>query len=152
MSIKLIVQKLEKCTSYNQKRIFLQSLGRVNKGSTRMCVKLGTKYVLKVARNCYGNIQNEREVTTWMSCKKSHRKYFATIYRYDHIDYEWIIQELITFPRLWEQRKKLLNFLPSHLIHIIQAYDLDFSELAYQVGRNNKGKVKIYDYGYSYYD
>lgn len=148
--MKEIIAKLESCKSINQKRIFLKSLGRVERGAGRMCVKIGKDKILKVAYNDFGIQQNRREINTWLGLSKYQRKYFATIYKYDPND-KWIIQERLFLPKR-SNRCCLIRDKEHFFEELCYKYELNFYELRDQVGINKKGITKIYDYGYGEYD
>lgn len=148
--MKHIIEKLESLGSYRQKRFFLQSLGRVERGAGRMCVKIGKDKILKVAYNDFGIQQNRREINTWLGLSKYRRKYFATIYKYDPND-KWIIQERLFLPKR-RNRYYLIRDKKHFFEELCYKYELDFYELRDQVGINKKGITKIYDYGYGEYD
>ena len=148
--MKYIIEKLESFRSYRQKRIFLQSLGRVERGVGRMCVKIGKDKVLKVAYNVFGIQQNRKEISTWLDLTKHQRKYFATIYNYNPNN-AWIIQERLLLPKR-SNRYSLIKNKSYFYEKLCYKYELNFFEIQNQVGINKKGITKIYDYGYGKYD
>lgn len=145
--LKILLAKIESETRFI-KRIRLLK-GRKSQGSGRVVVSIDKDWVLKVAKNEKGIAQNLCESETWINATRTQRQYLARIKRFDK-EGKWVIQRrVIKMNRnLSEEHYDNFYYKDSFrtLIKSNNLYD-GCCEIAYQLGRINKKKVVVYDYG-----
>lgn len=114
-----------------------------SQGSSRAVIPMCDKYVLKIAYNIKGVLQNEIEHTVYSEIPVYYKRFLAKIKKVSPT-YSWIIQERVEVEDCWVKRLFPQSFLDIMCDH----FNLCIGDL------DQNGKVgnrfKIYDYGLSH--
>lgn len=116
----------------------------IHTGSSRVCVYLNEKYVLKLAHCERGVHQNATEIGIYTSVSTYHKRFLGKIFSACP-DNQWLIMErLIPVDDQKDSRlRKALNFFTD-------TFDLVYCDLDQLGYRNEKSHLKLFDYGFTY--
>ena len=142
LNMRYLLLHIEKL-SFEQRITYLKTCyPNYNWGSSRAVIPMSDKYVLKIAYNTKGVLQNKIEHTVYSEIPVYYKRFLAKIKKVSPT-YSWIIQERVEVEDWWVKRIFPQSFLDIMCDH----FNLCISDL------DQNGKVgnrfKIYDYGLS---
>lgn len=144
----IVMESLDEDLTYTDRRWLLKEELNlpfdIYTGSSRMCVYLNEKYVLKLAHCERGIHQNATEIGIYTSVSTYHKRFLGKIFSACP-DNQWLIMERLIV---------IDGFLPDkHLSNALDffrdTFDLVSADLDQLGRRSEQTPVKLFDYGFT---
>lgn len=144
--------EIEKIPFY-KRAVYLRQFGKVRRGSSRLVLELNDKWVIKVAYNEKGVAQNGVEYEIYKYASSYERSFLAKINIRRNLSGDFIFQEKVKpFAKQYKRSLEVEKFSnKKSFLNFCRNYDLYKNEILEQLGKNSRGKLVTYDYGFNKY-